>query len=125
MSAKMGKQPKPAAKSSPALFRKLALALPEAIEAPHFDATSFRLRGKIFATYRESDGRAVVRLAVDLQDTMLTSHPKCFTRLGPGWTRMTLETMPRDLLASIVASAWASVAPKKLREEHAPKLRKT
>jgi hypothetical protein len=123
MSAKPKAKPK-TAKSSPALFRKLALALPEVTESPHFDATSFRLRGKIFATYRESDGRAVVRLAVDLQDAMLALHPKIFTRLGPGWTRMTLELMPRDLLESIVASAWSSVASKKVLQELAPKVRK-
>jgi hypothetical protein len=123
VSAKPKPKPK-AAKGSPALFRKLALALPEVIESPHFDAASFRLRGKIFATYRESDGRAVVRLAVDLQDAMLALHPKIFTRLGPGWTRMALELMPRDLLESIVTSAWSSVASKKTLQELAPKVRK-
>ena len=30
--------------------RRIALSLPEATEEPHFDATSFRIRGKIFAT---------------------------------------------------------------------------
>jgi hypothetical protein len=113
-----------AAKGTPTLFRKFALAMPEVIEAPHFDATSFRLRGKIFATYRESDDRAVVRMAVDLQDAMLMTHPKVFTRLGPGWTRMTLELMPRDFLESIVASAWSSVAPKKLLNERGAEVRK-
>ena len=30
--------------------QQLALSLPETSEAPHFDKTSFRVRGKIFAT---------------------------------------------------------------------------
>ncbi len=30
--------------------RQLALALPQASEEPHFDFTSFRIGGKIFAT---------------------------------------------------------------------------
>ena len=30
--------------------QRMALALPEAVEEPHFDKTSFRVRGKIFAT---------------------------------------------------------------------------
>lgn len=30
--------------------RKYALSLPETTEAPHFDYTSFRVKGKIFAT---------------------------------------------------------------------------
>lgn len=33
-----------------AQVRRLALALPEAAEAPHFDYASFRVRKKIFAT---------------------------------------------------------------------------
>ena len=32
------------------LVRRFALALPEATEEPHFDMTSFRVRGRIFAT---------------------------------------------------------------------------
>ena len=45
--------------------RRLALALPGAIEAPHFDSASFRVNKKIFATLGEAAGRAVVA-GVDL-----------------------------------------------------------
>jgi hypothetical protein len=44
-------------------IQKLALALPEAHEAPHFDLTSFRVGSKIFAT-APLDGD-VVRIFVD------------------------------------------------------------
>jgi len=44
-------------------IRRLALALPEAHEAPHFDLTSFRVGSKIFAT-APLDG-VVVRIFVD------------------------------------------------------------
>ena len=45
------------------VVRRLALALPEAHEAPHFDLTSFRVGTKIFATAPpEGD---VVRIFVD------------------------------------------------------------
>lgn len=43
-------------------FRKLALGLPEAVEAPHFELASFRAKGRIFATLAEKEARAVVRL---------------------------------------------------------------
>ena len=33
--------------------RKFALSLPEATEEPHFEKSSFRVRGKIFATVPE------------------------------------------------------------------------
>lgn len=38
--------------------RILALALPETTEQPHFDYTSFRVKGKIFAT-APPDGQRV------------------------------------------------------------------
>ena len=37
--------------------RSFALSLPGAVEAPHFDYTSFRVRGKIFATAPPDGGR--------------------------------------------------------------------
>ena len=35
--------------------RAFALSLPEANEEPHFDRTSFRVKGKIFVTARLSE----------------------------------------------------------------------
>jgi hypothetical protein len=32
--------------------RRLALSLPEASETPHFHLASFRVKGKVFATWR-------------------------------------------------------------------------
>lgn len=34
--------------------REIALALPDSVELPHFELTSFRVNGKIFATMNES-----------------------------------------------------------------------
>ena len=44
-------------------FRALALTFPEAVESSHFDTADFRVRNKIFATLREADGRAVLKLS--------------------------------------------------------------
>jgi hypothetical protein len=43
--------------------RRLALALPEATEQPHFEVSSFRVRGKIFATVPPAG--ATLRIFVD------------------------------------------------------------
>src|SRR6188508_571796 len=48
--------------------RALALALPEAHEAPHFDLTSFRVGKKVFAT-APPDGDEL-RIFVDESETM-------------------------------------------------------
>jgi hypothetical protein len=42
-------------------FRKLALSFPEAIEQPHFEKTSFRVKKKIFATLDERTSVAVLK----------------------------------------------------------------
>ena len=44
-------------------FRKMAMSLDMAIEAPHFEKTSFRIKGKIFATLNSKENRACVRLS--------------------------------------------------------------
>ena len=46
-----------------AAFRKLALSLPEATEAPHFERASFRVGKKIFATMTADGDEAMVRVA--------------------------------------------------------------
>ena len=46
--------------------RKLALSFPEAVEMPHFEKASFRVKKKIFATLDAKKNRCVVKLsAVD------------------------------------------------------------
>lgn len=57
-------------------FRTLALSLPEAVESPHFERTSFRFRKKIFATLAEQEGLACLMLTPEDQDV--------FVALGKG-----------------------------------------
>lgn len=47
-------------------FREIALSMPHAEEKPHFDKTSFRVKGKIFATLNTERNLATIKLnAVD------------------------------------------------------------
>ena len=48
-------------------FRKLALAMPNAVEQPHFEATSFRVNKKIFATMDERVNCVCLMLTVEDQ----------------------------------------------------------
>jgi hypothetical protein len=46
---------------TPADFRRIALALPEAVEASHFGKADFRVGGRIFATLAlEAEGYGVL-----------------------------------------------------------------
>jgi len=52
--------------------RQIALSLPEATEAPHFDKPSFRIGKKIFATLNIPANRVCVKLSVTDQDLFST-----------------------------------------------------
>lgn len=102
-----------------AAFRKIALALPEAVEAPHFERTSFRVNKKILHHDRRrqrGDGaggaaRAPLRPPEDYADV--------FFSYG-GWTERNgalgihLAKADATLLRELVADAWRAIAPKRL-----------
>ena len=105
---------------TPAAFRKLALSMPDAHEAPHFERSSFRAGKKIFATMTADGAEVMVRVQpVDKCLALLSSDPKVFIDYG-GWTRrngslgMRLKLVDSKLVALLVREAWAGVAPKRL-----------
>lgn len=100
-----------------ALFRQLALALPDAVEAPHFEAASFRVKGKIFATLGEKEGRAVLKLTPEQQEMMTGAEPDIFERIPnawghKGWTWMRLKNADRKTAESALRTAWGNVTVK-------------
>ena len=98
-------------------FRAIALALPEAVEQPHFDRPSFRVRKRIFATLRPAEARAVLKLSRLAQEALVASDPQTFA-VTPwahqGWTSVNLERVEAAELRELIAEAWAEVAPKRL-----------
>ena len=72
----------------PDALRRLALSLPEAHEAPHFERTSFRVGKKIFATMTADGAEAMVKLASpDDVEGLLSSKPAVFFSYGTWTTR--------------------------------------
>ena len=102
--------------------RALALALPEALEQPHFDRASFRVRGKIFATLPPvgEDGvhKVVLKLPVLVKESLQQTDANAIVSLGNwdkgGWTQLDIGRMDGEKLADLVRLAWRQVAPKKL-----------
>ena len=74
-----------------AQVRRFALSLPETNEEPHFHFSSFRVRGKIFAT-----------VAPDAE------HLHVF--VGDEEREIALELIPSSSTSSIGASAWWAFA---------------
>jgi predicted DNA-binding protein (MmcQ/YjbR family) len=100
-----------------AVFRKLALSLPDASEAPHFESDAFVTKGKIFATMSESTGRAVVKLLPEQQEVMTTADPVIFQRVPnywgtKGWTFLHLKSADRKAAESALKAAHANVGLK-------------
>lgn len=101
-----------------AVFRRLALDLPETEEKSHFGKADFRVRNKIFAGFT-AEGYAHVKLTADQQEMLCAAEP---TVLKPipggwgrqGWTRVDHRTADEALLRSLLLVAWRNVAPKSL-----------
>ena len=99
--------------------RRLALALPETVEAPHFDRASFRVRGKVFATLPPQGDSVVLMLPLEIQASIMQAHPSEIRPLPAAWqgrgsTERLLEGISEAELHGLLASAWRRIAPKSL-----------
>ena len=100
-------------------FRAIALSFPEAVEGSHFDTADFRVGKKIFATLRESDGRAVLKLSPDEQQLLIETGRGVFVPVkgswgAKGWTQVLLGQADAETVRHAMAFAWRSVVPKRL-----------
>ncbi|MCC7138841.1 MAG: MmcQ/YjbR family DNA-binding protein [Planctomycetes bacterium] len=103
---------------TPAAFRRLALSLPGAEEAPHFARTSFRVGGRIFATMTPAGDEAMVPVRPPARALgMLRDAPDVFVDHG-GWTRrlgslgVRLARADGALVEALLREAHARVAAK-------------
>ncbi len=102
--------------------RRLALAQPEAVEQPHFERTSFRVRGKVFATFLPGSEAANLALPPELALDLLDGEPGVSAISWgsiKGWVRLDLGNLRDGLLEQLVPAAWGRIAPKRLVKEHA------
>lgn len=102
-------------------IRKLALSFPEATESPHFEKTSFRVKGKIFATYDQPNERLCVKLSEIDQDVFASTDKTIIYPLAnkwgkQGWTFIEMKKVHKDLFVDVLTTAYCTVAPKKLAE---------
>lgn len=100
-------------------FRKLALALPEGIEEPHFEKSSFRVRKKIYATLDIAENTAVLKLSPEQQSEFcdldgLIVYPVKGKWGEKGWTKISLDKVHTGLLTDALRAAYKNVAPKTL-----------
>ena len=101
-----------------ATVRRLALALPETAEAPHFDMTAFRVAGKIFATIPPEGGRVHIFVSDEEVDAYCAEYPGVVEELWWGTKRRGCRVLLRGasapLLRELLVEAWRRRAPKKV-----------
>jgi predicted DNA-binding protein (MmcQ/YjbR family) len=103
-------------------FRKLALAYPGAVEQPHFEKTSFRVKKKIFATLDEKNSMATMKFSpVDQSVFTDISKGAMFPAQGAwgksGYTYVNLKTVKIAMLKDAMRTSYATAAPIKPTDE--------
>jgi hypothetical protein len=94
-------------------FRKLALALPGAVESSHMGAADFRIeqgsKQLIFATLAYAEkGLGTLKLTAEQQESFLAEAPEYFSAAPGGWGRMGMTLVRVDAPESVVAGALAT-----------------
>lgn len=100
--------------------RTLALALPGASEAPHFDYASFRVPAGIFATMPPDGAHLHVFVPEEVRAATLAQHPDAVEKLWWGkqvfGLRVTLAAASPALVESLLRQAHAARSAKKPRK---------
>ena len=106
--------------------RAFALSLPGTTEEPHFDMTSFRVRGRIFATAPADESRLHIfvdedEIVATIAEERGTEGPSAFEPLLWGQQvrglRVMLALAPDDRVRELLADAWRRKAGKRLVAE--------
>jgi hypothetical protein len=97
--------------------RRFALTLPEATEQPHFHLTSFRVKGKIFATLAPDGSYMNVFVDDAHREIMVAVDPKAYETLKwgkIGYLHVHLAAAKAADVKTLLRAAWERKAPKKL-----------
>lgn len=90
----------------PSVYRRLALAMPGAVEASHMGAPDFRINGKIFATLAYGKkGLGTLMLSPEQQAMFLAEAPEYFSTAAGGWGRAGATLVRLDAPESVMAGA--------------------
>lgn len=99
-------------------LRRFALSLAEVSEEPHFHLTSFRVKGKIFATMAPDGGYLNVFVNDAEREVMTAVDPKVYETLRWGQRiaglHVQLAAAKGADVKELLRAAWQRKAPKKI-----------
>ena len=78
---------------------------------------AFRVRGKMFAMWREAGGRTILKLPREFQFILFETRPEAFEpcKVGTGtWSYVDIEALQDAEVKKLVLKAWSTVVPKSL-----------
>ena len=105
--------------------RRIAMSLPEVTEEPHHESTSFRVKGKIFATAPPGGEHLHVFVAEEDREQALHVNPDCVDKLWWGGKvrglRVVLQAAKKPVVAELLGKAWRQKAPKALVAKRDPR----
>jgi hypothetical protein len=103
-------------------FRRLALAMDDAIEGAHMGHPDFRANGRIFATIAPDRQRGMVKLTPEQQQVFVAGNPQTFEPASGAWgrqgcTMVQLASVDEETLGEAMTLAWqnAVAAPRPSR----------
>jgi hypothetical protein len=101
-------------------FRRLALSLPQALEAAHQGHPDFRVAGRIFATLGyPCPGWGMVKLTPEQQPLFVRARPAAFMPVEGAWGRggatlVRLRAASKPAVREALLFAWRNRAPRRL-----------
>ncbi len=103
--------------------RRFALSLPEVTEEPHFHYSSFRVKGKMFATVPPEGTLLHIFVGEPELEILPAAQPQAYAKLFWGkkvaGLRVTLAAAKARDVEQLLRTAWLRKAPKKLASAHA------
>lgn len=98
--------------------RKLALALPDAVEQETWETPTFRVRKKIFAMFSDEQRTCWLKSTHDEQQALIAMDPDTFfvpPYVGPnGWIGVRIASVDAGEMRELLTEAWRMTAPKRL-----------
>jgi hypothetical protein len=102
-------------------MKRLALALPGAVEEAHRHGPWFNVGRKTFALFWSKSDRWILRLPEHQVMMLIEARPEIFSPMKSGsmlWIYADVEKLSAGELRSYVAAAWRHTAPKKVVRDY-------